>query len=115
MGAYQFLPSTLNSLKERTGETFTNKEFINNPKLQDKYFKMLVADNAKTLQNMNVPVNNFTLWAAHNLGPAQAKNLVSGDSLTDKTRAYIKSNLPGQEPTRENYINKYGTRFGFID
>lgn len=113
MGAYQFLPSTLKALQKRTGESFSNQEFISNPKLQDKYFKMLVEDNVKTLQNMDIPVNNFTLWAAHNLGPKQAKELIGSGALSDRTRAFIKSNLPGQEPTRENYIKTYGPKFGY--
>lgn len=113
MGAYQMLPSTLSSLKKRTGDTFTSKEFLASPKLQDEYFKLLVEDNVKTLGNMGLPVNNFTLWAAHNLGPAQAKELFSGGPLSDQTVKFIKSNLPGQEPTAANYISHYGPKFGY--
>lgn len=115
MGAYQFLPSTLKALQKRTGESFSDQEFINNPQLQDKYFKMLVEDNVKTLQRMDLPVNNFTLWAAHNLGPAQAKELMGSGELSPRTRSFIESNLPGQEPTRENYIKTYGPKFGFLN
>ena len=112
LGAYQFVPSTLNSLRKQQGDTFTNEEFLSNPKLQDKYFDLLTSQNADTLLSMGMEPNEFNMWAAHNLGPAQAKELMSGGPLSKRTTDYIKRNLPkGVSPTAENYINRYSTRF----
>ena len=112
IGAYQFVDSTLNDLRNEYKDTFTNEEFLADKALQDKYAKYLTEGNAKILKRYGMAVNPQTLWAAHNLGPAQAKNLYSDKPLTKRTKKYIKRNLPkGMEPTKENYLSYYEDKF----
>lgn len=114
LGAYQFVPSTLNNLKKELGEEFTNEEFLKNPALQDKYFQVLTDKNASQLKAQGFPVNDRTLWLMHNLGGGgQTANFLSDEPLTEKTKKAIALNLPeGVEPTRDNYIKRFGDRFG---
>ena len=114
LGAYQFVPSTLNNLKKELGEEFTNEEFLKNPALQDKYFQVLTDKNAGQLKSQGLPVNDRTLWLMHNLGGGgQTANFLSDEPLTEETKKAIALNLPeGVEPTRDNYIKRFGDRFG---
>ena len=113
LGAYQFVPSTLESLKSKTGEKFTKEEFLANPALQDKYFDLLTKSNSEQLKSENLPVNDFNLWLMHNLGGGgQTKNFLSDEPLDEKTKNAMRLNLPkGVEPTRKNYILQYGNTF----
>lgn len=114
LGAYQFVPSTLNNLKKELGEEFTNEEFLKNPALQDKYFQVLTDKNAGQLKSQGLPINDRTLWLMHNLGGGgQTANFLSDEPLTENTKKAIALNLPeGVEPTRDNYIKRFGDRFG---
>lgn len=75
LGAYQFLPSTLEGLKKQTGEKFSNEEFLANPKLQDKYFNLLTKSNAGRLEALGIEPTNMNLYIAHNLGPGYVKEM----------------------------------------
>lgn len=117
MGAYQFMPTTLEMLKKKTGEEFTNEEFLANPALQDKYFGLLNQENERVLGAMRLDATPMNMWMAHNLGPAQAKNIndvLEGKAQpTERTLDYIERNLPkGVEPTVANYVKLYGDKFG---
>lgn len=53
LGAYQFMPSTLNSLQEmfKLPAWKPKEDFLNNPNLQDLYHKKLVESNLIALRN----------------------------------------------------------------
>lgn len=75
LGAYQFLPSTLEGLKKQTGEKFSNEEFLANKQLQDKYFNLLTKNNAGRLEALGLAPTSMNLYIAHNLGPGYVKEM----------------------------------------
>lgn len=80
LGAYQFLPSTLDGLRKQTGEKFTNEEFLKNPSLQDKYFGLLTKSNAGRLEALGIRPTETNLYMAHNLGPGYVKEMQNLDT-----------------------------------
>lgn len=108
-GKYQFLPSTINSLIKQEGGKHTIDEVRKSPELQDYYYDKLTKENINTLKSTGVPVNNFTVYMAHNLGPSQTANFFSNEPLTDATKKAIQAQ--GVEPTREAYTNRFMHKF----
>lgn len=113
MGQYQFLNSTLNDYRDKFGG-FTNEQFLNNPKLQDRVFDAYTKDNEAFLKSKGVEVTDWTRWLAHNLGIANVKPFLEG-RMTEGVEKAIKANLPGQTPSIDNYIDKYAKRFNAQD
>lgn len=99
LGAYQFLPSTLEGLKKQTGEKFTNEEFLSNPSLQDKYFGLLTKSNAGRLEALGLEPTSTNLYIAHNLGPGYAKEMQNLDTPPSKglQKALEANNLDSKE------------------
>ena len=108
-GKYQFVPSTINSLLKEDGSKHTIDEVRKSPELQDYYYNKLTKENIGTLKESGVPVNNFTVYMAHNLGPAQTANFFSTEPLTESTKKAIQAQ--GVEPTREAYVNRFMHKF----
>ncbi len=108
-GKYQFVPSTINSLIKQEGGKHTIDEVRKSPELQDYYYDKLTKENINTLKSTGVPVNNFTVYMAHNLGPSQTENFFSNEPLTDATKKAIQAQ--GVEPTREAYTNRFMHKF----
>ena len=108
-GKYQFVPSTINSLIKQEGGKHTIDEVRKSPELQDYYYDKLTKENINTLKSNGVPVNNFTVYMAHNLGPSQTENFFSNEPLTDATKKAIQAQ--GVEPTREAYTNRFMHKF----
>lgn len=108
-GKYQFVPSTINSLIKQDGGKHTIDEVRKSPELQDYYYDKLTKENINTLKSNGVPVNNFTVYMAHNLGPSQTENFFSNEPLTDATKKAIQAQ--GVEPTREAYTNRFMHKF----
>ena len=108
-GKYQFVPSTINSLIKQDGGRHTIDEVRKSPELQDYYYDKLTKENINTLKSIGVPVNNFTVYMAHNLGPSQTENFFSNEPLTDATKKAIQAQ--GVEPTREAYTNRFMHKF----
>ena len=108
-GKYQFVPSTINSLIKQDGNKHTIDEVRKSPELQDYYYDKLTKENINTLKSTGVPVNNFTVYMAHNLGPSQTENFFSNEPLTDATKKAIQAQ--GVEPTREAYTNRFMNKF----
>lgn len=108
-GKYQFVPSTINSLIKQDGDKHTIDEVRKSPELQDYYYNKLTKENINTLKSTGVPVNNFTVYMAHNLGPSQTENFFSNEPLTDATKKAIQAQ--GVEPTREAYTNRFMHKF----
>ena len=108
-GKYQFVPSTINSLLKEDGSKHTIDEVRKSPELQDYYYNKLTKENIGTLKESGVPVNNFTVYMAHNLGPAQTANFFSTEPLTEATKKAIQAQ--GVEPTREAYVNRFMHKF----
>ena len=108
-GKYQFVPSTINSLIKQDGGKHTIDEVRKSPELQDYYYDKLTKENINTLKSTGVPVNNFTVYMAHNLGPSQTENFFSNEPLTDATKKAIQAQ--GVEPTREAYTNRFMHKF----
>lgn len=108
-GKYQFVPSTINSLIKQDGGKHTIDEVRKSPELQDYYYDKLTKENINTLKSNGVPVNNFTVYMTHNLGPSQTENFFSNEPLTDATKKAIQAQ--GVEPTREAYINRFIHKF----
>ena len=108
-GKYQFVPSTINSLIKQEGDKHTIDEVRKSPELQDYYYDKLTKENISTLKSTGVPVNNFTVYMAHNLGPSQTENFFSNEPLTDATKKAIQAQ--GVEPTREAYTNRFMHKF----
>lgn len=108
-GKYQFVPSTINSLIKQDGGKHTIDEVRKSPELQDYYYDKLTKENINTLKSNGVPVNNFTVYMAHNLGPSQTENFFSNEPLTDATKKAIQAQ--GVEPTREAYTNRFMNKF----
>lgn len=111
-GKYQFVDSTLNGLIKQSGNNHTIDQVMKSPELQEYYFDKLTVANKNDLISRGIKPNDFNMWLAHNLGPAQAENFLSGEPLTKSTIRAIDANIgSGFAPTRENYLNKFGSKF----
>lgn len=111
-GKYQFVDSTLNGLIKQSGNNHTIDQVMKSPELQEYYFDKLTVANKNDLISRGIQPNDFNMWLAHNLGPAQAENFLSGEPLTKSTIRAIDANVgSGFAPTRENYLNKFGSKF----
>jgi len=111
-GKYQFVDSTLNGLIKQSGNNHTIDQVMKSPELQEYYFDKLTVANKNDLISRGIQPNDFNMWLAHNLGPAQAENFLSGEPLTKSTIRKIDANIgSGFAPTRENYLNKFGSKF----
>lgn len=71
VGKYQFTKGTTNALNKK----YNTKYDRNNPKDQEKLMDLLTKDNTETLTKMGVPVNNSSLYMAHNVGASTTRNL----------------------------------------
>ncbi len=104
-GKYQFIPSTEKQYMKKLG--FTQAQ-ARTPEGQEKMIRSLTDDNARYLRKHGIPVNNETLYAAHQQGPQGAVNIYKGGNVSKRN---IASNLPeGMEPTVENWRNYWGNK-----
>jgi len=83
-GRYQFIPSTGYQYAKKVGYTGGNdpealKEFMT-PEKQDEMFVALTKDNIKALEKKGLPVNTFTLYAAHQQGVSGAEKIIKGEA-----------------------------------
>lgn len=107
LGKYGFVPSTALEQMKQLGYKGTKEEllnqFISTPSVQDKIMNNYVNVNTKTLSSKGVPVTDWTIWTAHNLGAGNAIKLAKGNVDEDVIDA-ISKNLPkGVKPTVSNY------------
>ena len=109
MGAYQFLPSTLDDYRKRNGN-FTNEEFAKNPELQDKVFGQFTLDNENKLRNRGIEVNDYTKWIAHNLGAGNVKDFVEGRE-TPRLLSAISAQFGGKPSGIKEYNDRFGEYF----
>lgn len=107
LGKYGFVPTTALEQMQQLGFKGTKEEllnqFISTPSIQDKVMNNYVNVNTKTLSSSGVPVTDWTIWTAHNLGAGNAIKLAKGNIDEDVISA-ISKNLPkGVKPTVSNY------------
>ena len=108
-GKYQFIPSTLKEYAKKTGQTI---EQAKTPEGQDKMFERFTEDNKNRLKKIGIEPTELNLWIAHNQGVGGAAAILKAGKLTPRLKKNIASNLPsGVEPTIENYINHWSTKF----
>ena len=102
-GKYQFMPSTEKAVAAKLNMTI---EQARTPKGQEAMIRQFTNDNIKGLRRNGIPVNDETLWWAHNQGLGGAINLHKGNALSSKN---LKAN--GGNSNSE-YISKWRKVFG---
>jgi len=105
-GKYQFLKGTAEPILKGMGKTWD--DFKKNPALQDKVVKKFTEQNAEYLRKHNVPVNDETLWWAHNQGAGGAVNLYKGGEVSSRN---LRANGAPSGTTAE-YIERWKPIFG---
>jgi len=90
-GKYQLLPSTAKEYAKKLG---IKEEEVSKPENQDLMFAALTADNMKALAKKNIPINTFTVYAAHQQGVRGAEEILKGKPLSKARIEKIKGNLP---------------------
>lgn len=83
-GLFQFIEETWRGLGGSWGPN-DNQAFGGlRPSVEEQRERVavLTQQNARTLSNANIPVNNATLYAAHFLGPGNARRILSADPST---------------------------------
>lgn len=110
MGAYQFLPSTLNDYRGKHGlPNFTNEEFLNNKDLQDKVFNEFTKDNAHKLEVLGIEPTPLNLYAAHNLGIGNVKELNSNsENMSNRLQKALAAN---HLDSKEDWFNRNSSKF----
>jgi hypothetical protein len=106
----------LNQILRSTGEPYLKKygatwdDFKRSPKLQDAVMREHTANNVRYLKKHGVPINDFTLYGAHQQGAGgftQMYKLGKGNARN------IASNLPnGGPPTVQNWMKQWSSRLG---
>lgn len=71
VGKYQFTKGTTDALNSKYGTNYDRSK----PEDQEKLMDLLTKENTSILKNMNVPVNDTSLYMAHNVGPSATKSL----------------------------------------
>lgn len=107
LGKYGFVPSTaieqMKALKYTGSDNELLSKFISTPSLQDTIMDNYMNVNSNILNKNGVPVTDWTIWTAHNLGAGNAIKLAKGQ-IDDSVLSAIGKNLPkGMKPTIENY------------
>lgn len=107
LGKYGFVPSTaieqMKALKYTGSDNELLSKFVSTPSLQDTIMNNYMNTNSNTLSKNGVPVTDWTIWTAHNLGAGNAIKLAKGQ-IDDSVLSAIGRNLPkGMKPTIENY------------
>ena len=98
-GIGQFSEDTLKGLK-----TYNDwKKYQSDPEYQLNATKEYANQNAKFLESNKLPVNDFTVYMAHNLGPESARNmlsgLVNGEPMTKQTKLFaLNQGIPNTFP-----------------
>ncbi len=104
-GRYQFLKSTAEPILKKMGKSW--EDFKQTPSVQDEVVKKFTESNAKYLKNNNIPVNDETLWWAHNQGAGGAKALYTGGEISSRK---LKSN-GAPTGTAAEYIERWRPTF----
>lgn len=107
LGKYGFVPSTAIEQMKALKYSGTDKEllskFLSTPSIQDTVMDRYMGVNSSILSKSNVPVTDWTVWTAHNLGAGNAIKLAKGN-IDDGVLSAISKNLPkGVKPTVANY------------
>ena len=110
-GKYQMVGNTAEEYMRKLGYGGTKEELVekfkSSPELQEKTIRAYTLDNAKTLSDKGIPVNDWSLWVSHNLGIGNAVKVFSGN-IDNNVIDAVKRNLPkGVAPTMENYQKIY--------
>ena len=100
-GKYQFIPSTMKAYAKKLGITV---EQARTPAGQDAMVKKFTADNAAGLRRAGIPVNDQTLYAAHQQGLGGAIALYKGGNVSKKN---LESNGVGNT---QEWMSKFATR-----
>lgn len=106
-GTYQFLKSTAEPYLKKYNATW--EDFKKNPLIQEKVMRDFTNQNMRTLKKLGLPVNNFTLWVAHNQGIGGVKGIFGKGKISTKNLA---ANLPASvKPTIGNYVSHWSKIF----
>ena len=119
LGRYGFVPSTAVEEMQKAGYKGTKEEllsqFISTPSIQDKLMNNYMNFNVSILEERGVPVTDWTIWTAHNLGAGNAIKLSKG-IVDDKVISAISKNLPeGVKPSVENYQKQWYSKINVGD
>jgi hypothetical protein len=105
-GKYQFISSTLNYVSNETG---LSKEYLTTPRGQEQAMDFLLKENERVLQNRKIPIDNFTMYGAHQLGASGFSRVYQGRP-SKRDIANMKNNLPKKlrvGDVTQNWMNYY--------
>lgn len=119
LGRYGFVPSTAVEEMQKAGYKGTKEEllsqFISTPSIQDKLMNNYMNFNVSILEKRGVPITDWTIWTAHNLGAGNAIKLSKG-IVDDEVISAISKNLPaGVKPSVENYQKQWYSKINVGD
>lgn len=104
-GKYQFMPDTEKEVAGKLGMTIAQAR---TPDGQEQMIRQFTQDNIEGLQRNGIPVNDETLWWAHNQGLQGAINLHKGIPLKKKNL----TNNGAPSGTNAEYIARWRPTFG---
>lgn len=108
-GKYQFNEKSATEFLNKIGKSWD--DYLKNPSVQEKVVRMETERNTKILEQFKVPLSEFSLFVAHNIGATGA-----GRVLTNKPIRSDISHIQNQagmnsKSTVEDYISKYSKIF----
>ena len=105
-GRYQFIPETEKNIASQLGLTVPQARI---PANQEKMIRQFTNNNIAGLKKAGIPINNLTLYAAHQQGLGGAIAMFKGGQVNSRN---LKYNLPSTvSPTAQNWISHWGPRF----
>jgi len=102
--------TTADKIKKKFGRTYTRDEIYAMDEkagrpIAEFYNKIGDEDNINSLTNTKTPVNDTTLYMAHNIGPATTAKIYRGEKLTEKELTKL-SKQAGSPKSVEEYLTK---------
>lgn len=68
-------------------------EYQKNPKLQEEAGRVWTANNIRTMEKQGIPVNDFTVYMAHNQGVEGAKQILNGNPSKEVVLNMLNQNI----------------------
>ena len=99
-GSYQGLMQLKEDDVKRLGYDW--KTYLKDPKIQEEVGRVYTADNVRQLERKGLPVNDFTVYMAHNQGVEGARQILSGNPSKEVMLNMLNQGIPNDLPKYSN-------------
>lgn len=99
-GSYHGLMQLKQSEVEKMGYDWN--QYLKDPKLQDEAGRVYTANNVRQLERKGIPVNDFTVYMAHNQGVGGLSQILSGHPDKEVVLNILNQGLPNDLPKYNN-------------